>query len=227
MIKSKNMNRIALVLITLLGKILFSCEVLDCEECKNGIPEELEKIGSGDFGAYKRFMKKHPDPYYKCCYKNSIINAETHSTKANVRGSGSLEIIKDFFTYDLSQSTKNEFLNGYWRGTQDDITKFLIDNGAKLDSRSYCDSTFLPGLKNLHKLGYDMNYVEPISGRNLFLDFSAMGYENEDFKDSDCAIECLKYLKSIGADTQLKDADGKTALEIASDPKIISYLKSI
>jgi ankyrin repeat protein len=54
-----------------------------------------------------------------------------------------------------------------------------------------------------------------------------MGYEMDNFKDGDCAVECLKYLKSIGVDTKLKDAEGKTAIEIASDSTIIAYLKSI
>ncbi len=206
---------------------MYSCEVVNCEECSNDVREEMKEIGSGNVAVYKSFMKKHPDPEYKCCDKNSIINAITYSTETYVQSSGNLEIIKDFFTYNLSQDTKNDFLRGYWGGSTHDITKFLIDQGAKLESYNYCDSSFLPDLKNLHRLGYDMNYIDPKSGRNLFLDFSAIGYEKEVFKDGECAIECLKYLKSIGVDTQIKDSDGKTAIEIASDPKIIDYLKTL
>jgi|GEM_PF-6191446 len=228
-INSKNILRP--ITYTLLGLILvsfvYSCSITECEECDKNVPEEIEKISDGDFAAYKRFMQKHPDPEFNCCILNSGINSVNYNTIGHVQASQSLEITRDFFNYDLSQDTKNEFLSGYWGSNMDNITKFLIKNDAKLVVPSFIDSTFYPRLKKMKELGYDMNYSDPETGRNLFLDFSAMGYENKKFKDGEYAIECLKYLKSIGVDTKLKDANGKTALEIASDQKIIEYLKSI
>ena len=204
-----------------------SCSLVDCKECQANIPEELSKIGEGDFKEYKRFMQKHPDPEFICCVRNRGINSVNYSTRSYVLGCEDLEIIKDFFGYSLSQDTKDEFLNSYWTSSKDNIIQFLIDEGAKLERSNYCDSSFLPSLKKMNKLGYDMNYVNPKTGRNLFLDYSMMGYENKKFKGGALAVECLKYLKSIGVDTKLKDAEGKTALEIASDSTIIAYLKSI
>ncbi len=226
MIKSSNILKMVTLLI---GAICFmsSCKLATCAECSDHTKEEMSKIGDGDFSTYKSFMKKHPDPYYSCCNRNSIVNSVTHRLENYVIGSNNLEIIKDFFTYNLSQTTKNEFLHSYWTDTTVEITRFLIENTAKLHYYNFCDSSLLHGLKSLHTLGYDMNYVDPKSGRNLFLDFSAIGYEKEVFKDGECAVECLKYLKSIGVDSKLKDADGKTALELASDPIIIDYLKGL
>lgn len=229
MINSKNIlsRTTKLFLILVLGGFVSSCAIIECEECDKNVPKEIEKISEGDFAAYKRFMQKHPDPEFSCCIRNSVINSVNYNTIGHVRASENLEITKDFFNYELSQDTKNEFLSGYWRNNRDKITKFLIKNDAKLVVPSFIDSTFCPGLKKMKLLGYDMNHIDPKSGRNLFLDFSAMGYENKKFKGGEQAIECLNYLKSIGADTKLKDAKGKTALEIASDPKIIEYLKTL
>lgn len=216
-----------LVLLLVLATVLNACSAINCEECTESDIRKLDKIGSGDYAAYKRFMKKHPDPEFICIVLNSGINAVSPSTKSEVVGSGNLKIIKDFFTYDLSQKMKNEILESFWGDDEDELVRFLIEQGARLERYNYCAESFLPGLKQLHKLGYDMNYVDPETGRNIFLDYSKMGYEKDNFKGGDCAVECLKYLESIGVDTNIKDAEGKTALEIASDSTIIEYLKSI
>ncbi|MEN9326659.1 MAG: hypothetical protein RI943_1080 [Bacteroidota bacterium] len=227
MIKSSNILKMVTILIFGIC-FISSCKLATCEECSEYTKEELRKIGEGDVYTYKSFMKKHPDPYYSCCNRNSIVNSVNHRLENYVIGSNNLEIIKDFFKYDLSQTTKNEFLHSYWTDTTAvEITRFLIENNAKLHYYNFCDSSLLLGLKSLHKFGYDMNYIDPKTGRNLFLDYSAIGYEKEVFKDGECAVECLKYLKSIGVDTKLKDVNGKTALELASDPIIIDYLKGI
>lgn len=227
MIKSSNIFKIVALLI---GTIYFisSCKLATCEECSEDTKEELRKIGDGDISTYKSFMKKHSDPYYSCCNRNSIINSVIYSLDNFVIGSDNLEIITDFFSYNLSQKTKNDFLMGYCFGSNDEVTRFLIEQGCKLKYPASCDSSNLSVLKKLHKFGYDMNYIDPKYGTNLFLDYSAIGYGNalED-GEGECAVECLKYLKSIGVDTKLKDADGKTALELASDPIIIDYLKGI
>lgn len=228
MIKSSNILKVTAAIMLILGCVVSSCKLTGCEECTIEIDQELDKIRQGDFAAYKNFMQKHPDPEYKCCVTNSVINSEVHKLKNAVRSSLDIEIITDFFSYNLSQDTKNDFLNVYWTGSKhEEITRFLINQGCKIKYTNYCDSTFLEGLKKINKLGYDMNYIDPKYGTNLFLDFSAIGYEQKVFKDGECAVECLKYLKSIGVDTKLKDADGKTALELASDPIIIDYLKGI
>ena len=206
---------------------LAACSAVTCEECTEKTISELRKIGSGDYVTYKRFMKEHSDPAYKCRITNSIIDLQVLSVDTEVIASGNIKIIKDYFTYDLSQETKNEFLEGYWGDDEDELIRFLIKQGAKMERYNFCDDSFLPGLKKLNKLGYDMNYVDPETGRNIFLDYCTMGYEKDNFQGGDCAVECLKYLKSIGVDTKLKNAEGKTAIEIASDSTIIAYLKSI
>lgn len=228
-LRTINKLKVAVVALAIVhGCVVSSCRFVGCEECTEETKEELRKISDGDVSTYKRFMQKHKDPYYSCCNRNSIIDGVTYSLENYVRGSDYLEIITDYFKYDLSQKTKNDFMHLYWKGSEyEDITRFLIAQGCKVEYPSYCDSSFLEGLKKLHKLGYDMNHIDPNSGRNLFLQFSAIGYEQKEFRHGACAVECLKYLQSIGVDTKLKDIDGKTALELASDPVIIEYLKGI
>ena len=161
-----------LLILTLVSTLTVSCTQIMCERCTEYQIESLELISNGDYNAYRKFMDKYDDPDFSCCEDRSgtIIDRTELALSSYVQPSNSLAIIKDYFKYERSQDEKNYFLDGYVDREGDDIIRFLIKEGAKIES-VFATQFSVEGLKKLKRNGYDFDYIDPNTGNNLFLDY--------------------------------------------------------
>ena len=215
-----------LLILTLVSTLTVSCTQIMCESCTEDQIKSLELISNGDYDAYRKFMDKYDDPDFSCCEDRSgiIIDQTELALSSYVQPSNSLAIIKDYFKYERSQDEKNYFLDGYVDREGDDIIRFLIKEGAKIES-VFATQFSVEGLKKLKRNGYDFDYIDPNTGNNLFLDYCYSQPRNS--KKRENVIECLNYLGSLGVDKKLKNFEGKSALDLARDSLIRDYLKSL
>lgn len=222
----KNINRLFnfCVLIILLTPLFQSCD-LPTKSCSNEEYLDLEKISEGDFETYKAFIEKH-GPNFSCWF-----GLTPEHLKYSVSASQSLKMYIDYFSYDIDQNTKNLFLNWDWKGKSDSLVWFLIRSGAELDRiHPSCDSSTLYNLKRLHYMGYKLkdvvidNSISKVYPENLFFAYATYSFVPE---VCDCYLDVLKFLKSIGVDTNYKDKQGKSAIDVAANPCIKEYLKKL
>lgn len=215
-----------LLLFTFLSILTVSCSQIMCESCTEDQIKSLELISNGDYNAYRKFMDKYDDPDFSCCEDRSgtIIDRTELALSSYVQPSNSLAIIKDYFKYERSQDEKNYFLDGYVDREGDDIIRFLIKEGAKIES-VFATQFTVEGLKKLKRNGYDFDYIDPNTGNNLFLDYCMSEPRNS--KERENVIECLTYLRSLGVDIKLKNFKGKSAIDLAKDSLIRDYLKTL
>lgn len=80
-------------------------------------------------------------------------------------------------------------------------------------------------MKKLKKYGYNLDYIDPNTGNNLFLDYSMCEPRNS--KEREMVFAYLKYLHSIGVNEKLKNFKGKSAVELARDSLVREYIKAL
>ncbi len=217
-----------LLILTLISTLTISCTQIMCESCTEDQIKSLELISNGDYDAYRKFMDKYDDPNFSCCENRSgtIIDQTELVLFSYVQPCNSLEIVKHYLKYDISQGQKNDLLSGAIDGDNEELIKFLISKNARIESAF---ATFrlssVEALKKLKRFGYNMDYIDPNTGNNLFLDYSRCKPRNS--SEREIVFEYLKYLHSIGVDIKLKNFEGKSAVDLARDSLIRDYLKTL
>jgi hypothetical protein len=215
-----------LLILTFISTLTLSCTQIVCKSCTEDQVKSLELISNGDYDAYRKFMDKYDDPDFSCCEDRSgtIIDRTELALSSYVQPSNSLAIIKDYFKYERSQDEKNYFINGYVDREGDEIIRYLIKEGAKIES-VFATQFTVEGLKKLKRNGYDFDYIDPNTGNNLFLDYCMSEPRNS--KERENVIECLTYLRSLSVDIKLKNFKGKSAVDLAKDSLMRDYLKTL
>jgi ankyrin repeat protein len=192
-----------------------------CSEEENAI---MIAVDSGNYEVVMDYLQNGGDPMLECkCNKNSHYGCTYTRLYSYMEHCDTVEYVKYYLSLDISDEIKNDFLLHYLVLKKDEMASHLISIGALLEDNYFCFDTSLPLIKKAIDLGYDINSRDPDSGWTLLMEFAFC--ETEEYVD--CKIEGIAYLISEGALLDLKDNDGKTALDIATNEEIKAYLMSL
>ena len=147
--------------------------------------------------------------------------------------SDSVELIKYYLSFDLTEYIKNEMLMHLLRidGENDELIEILIKKGAHYYSDVIFQHCYNEDIKIYQKLarnGYDFNWRNPsLGGETVLMTLAQCPVNAPDYDNVDKILEIIKFLVDNGAKTDVKNDQGKTILEVAENEKIIEYFKSI
>ncbi len=215
-------NRIKnLFFITASFFVLGSCE----PECTKEGRAVLKAAEKGDLQAVKDYLENGGDPLYSCGGSRSggLVDYQSKSLDRKVMFSKSYELVEYYLTYDIPNEVKDEMLAVFASTDNNDkLIRLLMRNKGHLTTlRCYTDA--IAQLENLKKCKYDFNWINPEDGNNLFMDYA--GCPAPDGATE--IIEILQFLVDEGVKTKLKNKEGKTALDMAINPEIKAYIKSL
>ncbi|WP_460220276.1 hypothetical protein [Psychroserpens sp. MEBiC05023] len=104
------------------------------------------------------------------------------------------------------------------------LTKKLIEKEAHLSHIEKCDILELVDIQLLSKLKYEFNYQDSYLNNTLLMNIVQCNATDE----NDILFYSVKYLvEEVNVKTDIKNKDGKTAEELAVNPKIKTYLESL
>ncbi|MFT5819849.1 MAG: ankyrin repeat protein [Crocinitomix sp.] len=202
-------------------KNLFQTDRPLCSEEENAI---MVAADTGNYAIVMDYLKNGGDPMLECeGIQGSYSGNKYHKMSSYMNSCDSLEKVKYYLTLDVSKELKDEYLHHYLVLENDEMVQYLISIGAHFDHYLFCFPQGLPRFKKAAELGYNLDWQDPDTGNNLFMNYAWC--ENE--KDAEANIIVLKYLVSEGTRTDLKNIEGKTALDLATNEKIKAYLMSL
>lgn len=203
--------------------LFYSCAPT-CSQSEIEVCREAEK---GNIKVVKGYIENGGDPELECHNTAGGKFGSENWLYFSICKSNSKELIEYYLTQKISDETKNKMLY-FFSGTEDDavIVKLLLKNNAHLNE--YSDScNFIEGVlidyKNLQKLGYDFNWIDPKDGNNILLKYAKCPATDDETE----LVEMLKYFVEIGVKTNVKNNEGKTAYELAINEKVKEYLKNL
>jgi ankyrin repeat protein len=200
---------------------LFQTDRSPCSDEENII---MMAVDTGNYGVVMKYLKNGGDPILECeCNKNSHYDCTYTRLSFYMEDCDSIEYVKYYLSLDIPQSVKDEFFHHYLVLENDVMTDYMIEIGAHLDDHYICFPTTLPRITKAIELGYDINSQDSKNGWTLLMQFAFC--ENEEYVD--CKIEGIEYLISQSARLDIKNKEGKTALDIATNEKIKAYLMSL
>lgn len=179
---------------------------------------------SGNYEVVIDYLKNGGDPMLECeCEKKSHYDCTNTRLSSYMQVCDSIGYVKYYLNLEIADEIKNEFFDYYLILGSDEMAQYLISIGAQLTDHYICFPTTLPRITKAVELGYDINSQDSKNGWTLLMQFAFC--ENEDYVD--CKLEGIEYLISEGALLDLKNNEGKTALDIATNEKIKTYLESL
>ena len=103
------------------------------------------------------------------------------------------------------------------------IKIFINENSDAISIASSCyrGDLIKNELKELLRLGYEVNKINKESGNTLLIEYAYCPV-NEDSKE---LIETMKFLIENGARTDIKNNNGKTAYDVAVNKNVKEFLK--
>ncbi|WP_460220274.1 hypothetical protein [Psychroserpens sp. MEBiC05023] len=141
--------------------------------------------------------------------------------------SNSKELITFYLKQDLPQEVKNEMFHYFLADKNEALLRLVIkNNGHAFFGKKCFGFDLTEQLVPLKKAGYDFNWIDPSDGNNIVMNYALCEatYEGAD----DEILKTIKFLvEEVGVRTDIKNKDGKTAKELAVNPKIKAYLESL
>lgn len=195
----------------------------EIEICSDSMLALMDSVEAGNITVLKDFIAQGGDPECEC-YENSRVVPVLYRLGDKVRYSKSYDLISYYLSLNISQDYKDLML-GYYVGDQfPEITKLLVENNSRISYRTArCIPLDTTNYNKLLKLGYDINGQDPKDGNTDFSQFAMCPCPDgaKEIKAS------MRYLHEHGADHTIKNAQGKTALDLAEHPKIRAYIKRL
>lgn len=195
----------------------------EVEICSDSMLALMDSVEAGNLTILKDFIAQGREPECEC-YENSRVVPVLYRLGDKVRYSQSYDLIRYYLSLNISQEYKDLML-GYYVGDQfPDITKLLVENNSRISYRTArCIPLDTANYNKLLKLGYDINGQDPRDGNTDFSNYSMCPCPD----GAKEIIASMRYLHENGADHTIKNAEGKTALDLAEHPKIRAFIKRL
>jgi hypothetical protein len=196
---------------------------------------EQAMIRAADKGNYQPiwdYLANGGDPMLQCRDRTRPMNY-TYSLYIPIMLSDSLELIKYYLSFELSQYVIDQMLMHIIidENSNDELITLLVDKGAHYFDENFFYPCYKENIKVYQKLarnGYDFNWRNPsLGGETVLMTLAQCPVNLPDYDNVDKILEIIKFLVDNGAKTDVKNDQGKTILEVAENEKIIEYFKSI
>lgn len=195
-------------------------EVPLCTDEENTV---MMAADSGNYEVVMAYLKNGGDPMLECkCEKKSNDNCSYPELSLYMLDCDSIRYVKYYLSLNITNKIKNDFFDYYLAIGNDEMSEYLISIGALMTNNYGCFPNSLPRISKAIELGYDINLQDPKNGWTVLMQFAF----TSDPEEVDCKVEGIKYLISQGARLDIKNHDGQTALDLATDEKIKAYLMS-
>ncbi|MFT5819847.1 MAG: ankyrin repeat protein [Crocinitomix sp.] len=201
--------------------MLFQTDRPSCSDEEYAI---MEAADTGNYEVVMQYLKNGGDPMLECEDKHSSpLGYLGDYLSIYMKSCDSMEYVKYYLSLDITQDVKNDFFFSYLILENYEMTTYLVDIGGRFPNTMYCFPDALPRFKKAAELGYDLDWQDPETGNSLFMNYAWCESE----KDTDGNIEVLKYLVSQAVQKDLKNNEGKTAIDLATNEKIKAYLQGL
>ncbi|WP_204344623.1 hypothetical protein [Psychroserpens algicola] len=218
----KTLLRISIVFTVL---CFYSCE----ERCSSEELQVLSAAENADINAIKSYFENGGDVLLECLDASSE-GGRYGSAKAlmfAVCRSKSKELITYFLEQNPPQYIKNDMLHFFLAEQNEALFRFMIKNNGHITYGKDCFGIDVSdNLELFKKADYNFNWINPVDGNTILIDYALCEatYEGAD----DEILKTIKFLvEEVGVRTDIKNKDGKTAKELAVNPKIKAYLESL
>jgi hypothetical protein len=204
----------------------------DIEICTIEEESMFEAADTGNYMLIREYLANDGDPMLKCLDRTRPMNY-SYSLYLPIILSDSLELIKYYLSFELSQYIKNEiFLHLLWsESSHDELIQILVKKGAQYYSEIpfyHCYKENIIVYQKLARNGYDLNWKNPrYGGETLLFTLAQCSCVEPDYANVETILEIINFLVDNGAKTDVKNDQGKTILEVAENEKIIEYFESI
>lgn len=200
---------------------LFQTDRSPCSDEEFAIMTAAE---TGNYDVVMEYLKDGGNPMLECEDKHSsTLGYVGKRLYSEMQACDSIEYVKYYLSLEITDEIKADFLHYYLVLEKYEMAQYVISRGAYMMDYYGCFPTTLPRIKKALELGYDINLQDSKNGWTLLMQFAFCG--NEEYID--CKIEGIEYLISQGARLDIKNNEGKTVLDIATNEKIKTCLESI
>jgi len=179
-------------------------------------------VADDDLEALKTYLENGGDPEFKCFDgRGRGFGAWSH-LYWKVEESSSVEMVQYYIGYDLPQNIKDEMLETFVGREEIELARLLVDVDAHISSvASNCLEEYWEKIQYevLVSVGYDFNWQDDNGNTLLMLHAKCRADDT-----SDELIAILQFLIEHGASTNIKNDNGKTAYDIAVNPKVKAFL---
>jgi hypothetical protein len=210
------------------SKILLLSSILILQACTFCSEEEMyiiESAEEGNLEVVKEYLENGGDPLLECCAYLGRFGYP-YVLYHSISISESLELIEYYLlNYDIPQNILDEFLITNISLEDDNIAKFILQQGATafyLADMGFYSSHRQDQLLKLIELGYDINTLDE-EGNTLFMRFCMKPSPER----SDELISMLAFLIEHGAKTDIKNKKGKTAKDLAVNENVKKFLETL
>jgi hypothetical protein len=216
-LKILSKNYAILLLTSLL--LLFS----SCKWCSKEELQVLKATESGDVEALKTYLENDGEPQL-CCWSREGRMGTQYDILRSVVASKSFEINEYYIkNYNISQEDKDWLLFAYLQDNNDTLSKLILSKNAKASSFPCINFDVDKKFDKLKEFNYNFNYQDPKTGNTLLIEYCLCPAQS----DADELVKTLAYLIDLGAKTDIKNKDDKTAKDLAVNEKVKEFLENL
>ncbi|MAN28810.1 MAG: hypothetical protein CMH15_12580 [Mesonia sp.] len=203
--------------------IFFSCK----PSCSKNDIRVINSAKKGNVKSVKDYLENGGDPLLHCKdYKSGGKGSfgVLYDLPFNISISKSTDLLKLYLKYDIPEDIKSEMFQTAILAKETEFIKIFINENSdaiSIASSCYRGDLIKNELKELLRLGYEVNKINKESGNTLLIEYAYCPV-NEDSKE---LIETMKFLIENGARTDIKNNNGKTAYDVAVNKNVKEFLK--
>lgn len=211
---------------------LSSCDKR-CSDEELGIYEAAE---AGNVTKIKTYIENGGDPQLRCYdpYGGGKFNVNGSDLYFPICESSSKELVEYYLSLDIvPNQIKNEMFYFFLAKKDKNFLKLFINKYPQYSQAfrtvNNCfhdgDLTYYVFLND--ELHYDYNQVDPITGDNILMKYAQCDGLKFEGKYEEELLKTIKYFVSIGVKINIKNKEGKTAIDLAVNPKVKEYLQGL
>ena len=203
------------------GLAIFNTVFCGCNEEEIALYEAVER---GDLGALRAYLEGGGEPTLKCYADVGRSDGFWDYLYYKVALSNSTEMVKYYIGFNLPQKIKDDLLGAFVNKQNTELTRLLVDSDAhRFRNADGCLQSYYEEILKEYELlvdvGYDFNWQND-DGNTLLMLYSKCWADDS----SEKLITILQFLVDHGAKTDIKNNDGKTAYDVAVNPKVKAFL---
>ncbi len=185
----------------------------------------MQAATEGDIEAVKKYLESGGDPALECFDpKGNMIFGEERYLNQGIIASRSKPLFEYYLSYELPQDIKDLLILAALDEKDLDQIRLAVNRGGHAfwnanDCLEYYASGAIEDYDLLHEAGYDFNWQNEDGNTLLMVHAKCRADET-----SDELISILQFLIDHGARTDIKNEDGRTAYDLAKNPKVKAFL---
>lgn len=200
---------------------LLTCLTIGCSWFPNDSPctqveaKVLSAITFGDTAVLDAYLKTSRTFDFECRRHDDPLRSG-EGLFWNMRETKHASILRIYLKYPIPSPIKDKLLTERINETSEsDFLQLLIKHDAHLEDLSTsCQDYKAPRfLATMDTLGYDFNWVSPMTGNNILMDYCACTDGPAQFQDE--FKDVIRFLVKKGVPVDIKNHDGETAIDIA------------